>query len=170
MARRSFCFVLLALVAGTAPAQRVTAPVFSPPTNAVVRAWQANRLASPRSYWGRLVSIDSESVVIQSSQLGRPITLGLDSVARLEYSTVRESKTRNMLLGAGVGSVIGAPLFIGAMVVLAGLSDSPNHLGAGDFILVGAIGGLAGAGAGSMIGAMFPGRRIWEPLPLRPRS
>jgi hypothetical protein len=125
-------------------------------------------MASPRFHWGRLVSLTPDSVVIQSTQLGRPIALGLDSVARLEYSIGREPKTRNLLLGAGIGGVVGAPLFIAALMYAEALADSPTGVTAGDYMLVGTIGALAGAGAGTMVGAMLPARRMWQPIPVMP--
>ena len=160
---------LLASGASAALAQRPEPePVFIPPANAVVRAWQANRFASPRFYWGRLVSLTPDSVVIHSTQLGRPIALDLDSVARLEYSIGREPKTRNLLLGAGIGSVVGAPLFVAALVLVQTAADSPTGVTAGDYVFVGTIGAFAGAGAGTMIGAMVPARRMWQPIPVMP--
>lgn len=165
MMRAPRALVFLFLFGSGGSAQRpVAEPVLMPPANAIVRAWQTNRLSTPRFYTGPLVSLTPDSVVLRSIQMGRPITLGLDSVVRLEYATGREPKTRNMLIGTGVGGVIGAPLFIGVAALAAASADSPTGIGTGDFVLVGTIGALVGAGAGALVGAMFPGRRTWEPI------
>ena len=162
--------LLTASMSRPAAAQQdsMTAAV-GPAAGTLVRAWRANRYASPPFVTGNMMRLSPDSLVLHSRRRGTPVAMPRDSISRLEIFNGREGRARNMRIGAGVGGAIG--LAGGALfgAVLESLCDVGCRYGSRGNAVLGlalpaaAVGALTGAG----IGALFPGRETWRQVPLR---
>lgn len=156
------------LAAAPAFAQRPLDAPAALPAHAIVRAWRVDPYATPRSTTGNLVTLTSDSVVIHSSRLGRAVRIPTDSVARLEFSTGRKDRGRNGLFGAAVGAAV---LATTAFIVSHHIpwpcdKGEINCSHRADHIVMATVFGAGGALAGAAVGVIFPGPRVWQPIPL----
>jgi hypothetical protein len=169
ISRNVFLLTLIALPAFAQPPVSSPSAVTPPPVGRLVRAWRIDRYATPRYVRGPFVGLTPDSVIIQSTQRGIPIALPLDSVARFEFASGREGPGRNMLIGAGVGGAIGAAggATFAFMVHALCEGDCPSLY---RFPIASALAfAVPGAIAGSVVGGMFPGRHVWDEVPVPPR-
>jgi len=98
---------------------------------------------------------------------GTTTSYGLNALRRLEVSRGRRSHS---LAGAGVGFLVGvgaafAVLYSGGSTSLCNQSANQDAMSSGECIGLTALGGLAGAGLGAVIGSRLRSER-WQDVPI----
>jgi hypothetical protein len=101
---------------------------------------------------GRLVLVSGDTIALAAA--GSTTSYSLDSLRRLEVSQGHRS---HALAGAGVGFLAGAGaalavLYSGGSTSLCDRSANQDAIGSGECLGLTALGGLAGAGLGAVIG------------------
>jgi hypothetical protein len=115
---------------------------------------------------GTFVAIEADSLVVHDSV--HTWRLSLASVEQVDFSQGRKSHT---LLGAGIGFLVGggvavALLYTGGSTSLCDQSANQDAMNSGECIGLTALGGLAGAGLGAIIGGFIRTER-WQGIPLK---
>ncbi len=144
----------LLLLPDEARSQDQVAPTIRPTVGSTVRLW-APTVADGRIE-GKVVRADERSLWVGGG--GEPLSVPRHAITRFEISTGRHSHVWTGLgIGAAAGGLLGGASGCFPMVGCGG--DAGQHLGAA------AVGAVAGAGWGALIGACVHGER-WRTVPL----
>lgn len=113
---------------------------------------------------GTFVRSPRDSITIAAAD--STLSYGLDAVTRLEVS---EGYRSHWLVGAGVGFVAGAGITFlvvnGGSTSICDRSDNQDAASSGECIGLVALGGVAGAGVGAIIGSLIRTER-WQDVPV----
>jgi len=103
-------------------------------------------------FTGTVITIDADTLVIKANGWGLPVSIPLTSVSNLEVApTKKKARFQGMLLGAWVGSAVGAE-------IVQSNGKSPY---------IGAVAGSVVSGfAGYLIGSLFKIKK-WEQIQVR---
>lgn len=147
-----------------APLATIAAQQASP-----VKAGDRVRIIAPNvsgsPFVGTVVALEADSLVVHDSM--DTWRLSLASVEQVDLSQGRKS---HALLGAGIGLLVGggvafAVLYTGGSTGLCDQSANQDAMDSGACIGLTALGGVAGAGLGAIIGGLIPTER-WQDIPL----
>jgi hypothetical protein len=138
----------------------------SPPVKAGDRVRITAPSVSGSPFVGAFVAIEADSLVVHDSV--DTWRLSLASVEQVDLSRGRQSHT---LLGAGIGFLVGggvavALLYTGGSTSLCDQSANQDAMNSGECIGLSALGGVAGAGLGAIIGGFIRTER-WQGIPLK---
>ena len=137
----------------------------SPPVKAGDRVRVMAPSVSGSPFVGTFAAVEADSLVVHDSvDIWR---LSLASVEQVDLSRGRKSHT---LLGAGIGFLVGggvavALLYTGGSTSLCDQSANQDAMNPGECIGLTALGGVAGAGLGAIIGGFIRTER-WQGIPL----
>ena len=153
-----FYTILFALLTSTVEAQEVKSLIagtrvrVSATTFVTFKAFKQGR---PADFDGTVVRMDSDTLVVKAKGWGVPVSFPLAAITHLQIVRGKKSAFKSgMLLGAWVGSIVGAELF------LNNDSASAKRTAALEVVSVGVTSGLAGALFGSLIKISR-----WESIP-----
>ena len=121
---------------------------------------------------GTVVALPADTLIVDALGYADPLALSLASLARLEVSQGRESRTLNTLKGAGVGSLIGVGAGLATVGILCAINDTDTwdcdfddpYIGLA-FAVYGTLGLAIGALTGAIIGSTKDVDR-WVDVPL----
>lgn len=136
----------------------------SPPVKAGDRVRVMAPSVSGSPFVGTFVAVEADSLVVHDSV--DTWRLSLASVEQLDLSRGRKPHT---LLGAGIGFLVGggvavAVLFTGGSSSPCDQSANQDAMNSGECIGLSALGGLAGAGLGAIVGGLIRTER-WQRIP-----
>lgn len=138
-----------------------------PVADSLARVRVIQGFVSPERLVGTLVSLDSQSVVVE--RRGRPVAIPLAQVELLQVSRGRRSAEsgarRGALFGALGGLALGVVAFGWGVLTEARADEFPGSVIADAPITF----PLAGAVTGAAVGALSPGER-WESVELPRRA
>lgn len=116
---------------------------------------------------GTLMRLDADSIAVYDEARLAVVTAAWEAARRLEASRGRRSYAGR---GALIGLAAGAGGGIATGLLVCGGGNCSSSGGDWQSLVVGGLGlggGLAGAGIGTLVGAMLSGER-WETVPLGP--
>jgi hypothetical protein len=111
---------------------------------------------------GTLLSADSDSLRLTSSNDQRVLTVPTRSVVRLERSRGQRPSTGR---GARIGALVGGGTGLLLGIAASSESDSWVQIGAEEVAVVTVVFGLAGAGVGALIGSVSHHEQ-WDSVPI----